>query len=66
MNSSENGGIKRNNNNNNTFQSGFHKQIRTFGHLVCFKIYIKEAYNKKNLVVSILFDLEGDYILLEE
>ena len=47
MNSSNNGGIKRNNNNNNTFQSGFHKQIRTFGHLVCFKIYIKEAYNKK-------------------
>ena len=44
-----------------TIQSGFHKQRGTLDYLVRFEIFIREAFIKKENVVSVFFDLESAY-----
>ena len=43
------------------FQSGFRKQGGTFDHLIRFETFIREAFIKKEHVVSVFFDLESAY-----
>ena len=45
----------------NTVQSGFRKQRGTLDHLVRFETFIREAFIKKEHVVSVFFDLESAY-----
>ena len=44
-----------------TIQSGFRKQRGTLDHLVRFETFIREAFIKKEYVVSVYFDLESAY-----
>ena len=44
-----------------TIQSGFRKQRGTLDHLVRFETFIREAFIKKEHVVSVYFDLESAY-----
>ena len=44
-----------------TVQSGFRKQRGTLDHLVRFETFIREAFIKKEHVVSVFFDLESAY-----
>ena len=44
-----------------TVQSGFRKQRSTLDHLVRFETFIREAFIKKEHVVSVFFDLESAY-----
>ena len=44
-----------------TVQSGFRKQRGTLDHLVRFETFIREAFIKKEHVVSVFFDLERAY-----
>ena len=44
-----------------TFQSGFRKHRGTIDHLVRFETFIREAFLKKEHVVSVFFDLESAY-----
>ena len=44
-----------------TVQSGFRKQRGTLDHLVRFETFIREAFNKKEHIVSFFFDLESAY-----
>ena len=46
---------------NATVQSGFRKQRGTLDHLVRFETFIREAFIKKEHVVSVFFDLESAY-----
>ena len=43
------------------FQSGFRKQTGTADHLIRFETFIREAFIKKEHVVSVFFDLESAY-----
>ena len=43
------------------FQSGFRKQRGTVDHLIRFETFIREAFIKKEHVVSVFFDLESAY-----
>ena len=44
-----------------TAQSGFRKRRGTLDHLVRFETFIREAFIKKEHVVSVFFDLENAY-----
>ena len=44
-----------------TVQSGFRKQRGTLDHLIRFETLIREAFIKKEYVVSVFFDLESAY-----
>ena len=44
-----------------TFQSGFHKHRSTVDPLIRFETFIREAFIKKEHVVSVFFDLERAY-----
>ena len=44
-----------------TVQSGFRKKRGTLDHLVRFETFIREAFIKKEHVVSVFFDLESAY-----
>ena len=44
-----------------TVQSGFRKQRGTLDHLVRFETFIREAFIKKEYVVSVFFDFESAY-----
>ena len=43
------------------FQSGFRHQRSTNDHLVRLETFIREAFNKKEHLVSVFFDLEKAY-----
>ena len=44
-----------------TVERGFRKQRGTLDHFVCFKTFIRQAFIKKEHVVSVFFDLECAY-----